>query len=116
MPGARVDRDFDELASTIETPALTFQPQRIRKQLVEAKEKKSDAPEPADRLTEIAHGVAEKLNHKPDATSLLKKLMSNETFVYLARAVDPAVASEITREFPEVGSERQDLQIGRAHV
>ncbi|MGV0835374.1 peptidoglycan D,D-transpeptidase FtsI family protein [Mycolicibacterium thermoresistibile] len=113
MRGSIVDRDFDKLAFTIESRALTFQPQRIRKQLIEAREKggaKSDAPEPADRLTEIADGVAEKLNNKPDATSLLKKLMSNETFVYLARAVDPAIAHEITKEFPEVGSERQDLR------
>lgn len=110
MRGSIVDRDLDKLAFTIESRALTFQPQRIRKQLAEAKEKKASAPEPADRLTDIARGVAEKLNNKPDATSLLKKLMSNETFVYLARAVDPAVASEITKEFPEVGSERQDLR------
>jgi cell division protein FtsI (penicillin-binding protein 3) len=30
--------------------------------------------------------------------------------VYLARAVDPAVASAIMDKFPEVGSERQDLR------
>ncbi len=41
---------------------------------------------------------------------MLKKLKSNETFVYLARAVDPAIADAITKKFPEVGSERQDLR------
>ena len=54
--------------------------------------------------------MAAKLNNKPDAATLLKKLRSNETFVYLARAVDPAMADAITKKFPEVGAERQDLR------
>ena len=41
---------------------------------------------------------------------MLKKLQSNDNFVYLARAVDPAVASAISDKYPEVGSERQDLR------
>lgn len=41
---------------------------------------------------------------------MLKKLQSDENFVYLARAVDPAVASAISDKFPEVGWERQDLR------
>ena len=51
-----------------------------------------------------------RLNNKPDATTVLKKLTSNDSFVYLARAVDPAIADAITKKFPEVGSERQDLR------
>ena len=41
---------------------------------------------------------------------MLKKLTSKDSFVYLARAVDPAIADAITNKFPEVGSERQDLR------
>ena len=51
-----------------------------------------------------------RLNNKPNAATVMKKLKSNETFVYLARAVDPAIADAITSKFPEVGSERQDLR------
>ncbi|WP_099249250.1 penicillin-binding protein 2 [Mycobacterium sp. shizuoka-1] len=108
--GSIVDRNFDKLAFTIEARALTFQPVKIRKQLAEAKEKSPAAPDPDKRLTQIATEVAGKLNNKPDAATLLKKLRSNETFVYLARAVDPAIAGAITKKFPEVGSERQDLR------
>ncbi len=54
--------------------------------------------------------MASRLNNKPDAKTVLKKLSSNETFVYLARAVDPAIAQAITKKFPEVGAERQDLR------
>src|SRR5690606_917942 len=94
--GAIVDRNNDKLAFTIEARALTFQPTRIRKQLAEAKEKNPQAPDPQDRLRDIAAEVASRLNNKPDAKTVLKKLNSDETFVYLARAVDPAVAEAIT--------------------
>ncbi len=108
--GSIVDRNFDKLAFTIEARALTFQPAKIRKQLTEAKEKSPAAPDPDKRLTQIATEVAGKLNNKPDAATLLKKLRSNETFVYLARAVDPAIADAIIKKFPEIGAERQDLR------
>lgn len=108
--GAIVDRNNDKLAFTIEARALTFQPQKVRKQLEEARAKSTEAPEPDRRLRDIAAEVALRLNNKPDSATVLKKLKSNETFVYLARAVDPAIAEAITKKFPEVGSERQDLR------
>jgi len=108
--GSIVDRNFNKLAFTIEARALTFQPIKIRKQLAEAKQKSSAAPDPDQRLQDIAKDVAAKLGNKPDYATLLKKLRSNETFVYLARAVDPAIAGAITKKFPEVGAERQDLR------
>ena len=108
--GAIVDRNNDKLAFTIEARALTFQPVKIRKQLEEAKAKTPEAPDPQRRLRDIAADVALRLNNKPDAATLLKKLTSKDSFVYLARAVDPAIADAITTKFPEVGSERQDLR------
>ncbi|KUH64900.1 cell division protein FtsI [Mycolicibacterium novocastrense] len=108
--GAIVDRNNDKLAFTIEARALTFQPQKVRKQLEEARAKSTEAPEPDRRLRDIAAEVALRLSNKPDSATVLKKLKSNETFVYLARAVDPAIAEAITKKFPEVGSERQDLR------
>lgn len=110
MRGSIIDRNGNKLAFTTQARALTFQPLKVRKELEEAKKKKPDAPEPAQRLVEIANGVAQRLNNRPDATTVLKKLQSNETFVYLARAVDPAVATAITTKFPEVGAERQDIR------
>ncbi|OBJ73550.1 cell division protein FtsI [Mycobacterium sp. 1274756.6] len=110
LRGSIVDRNNKKLAFTIEARALTFQPKRIREQLAEAKQKDPTATDPQQRLREIAQGVAGRLHNKPDSGTLLSKLRSNETFVYLARAVDPADAAAITAEFPEVGSERQDLR------
>jgi cell division protein FtsI (penicillin-binding protein 3) len=108
--GAIVDRNNDKLAFTIEARALTFQPAKIRKQLADAKAKTPGAPDPDRRLRDIAAEVALRLNNKPDASTVLKKLSTNDSFVYLARAVDPAIADAITTKFPEVGSERQDLR------
>lgn len=108
--GSIVDRHNDQLAFTTESRALTFQPKRIRHQLEEAKQKNSAAPDPQQRLRDIATEVATRLGNKPDVLTLLKKLQSDENFVYLARAVDPAVASAISEKYPEVGSERQDLR------
>ena len=121
--GSIVDRNSDKLAFTIEARALTFQPVKVRKQLQEAYDKSGAkgsenadaenaeaAPDPDKRLREIADGVASRLGNKPDRATVLKKLRSNETFVYLARAVDPAIADAITTAYPEVGAERQDLR------
>ncbi|HSS24259.1 MAG TPA: penicillin-binding protein 2 [Mycobacterium sp.] len=108
--GSIVDRNNEQLAFTTESRALTFQPKRIRNQLEEAKKKNSAAPDPQQRLRDIAKEVAARLNNKPDFPTVLKKLQSGDNFVYLARAVDPAVASAISGKCPEVGSERQDLR------
>ena len=108
--GSIVDRNSDKLAFTIEARALTFQPVRIRKQLEEARQKSPKAPDPQQRLRDIAREVSGRLENRPDMATVLKKLQSSDTFVYLARAVDPAIAQAITDQFPEVGAERQDLR------
>jgi len=108
--GSIIDRNLSELAFTTEARALTFQPMKIRKQLADAKQKSPKAPDPDQRLQEIAKDISGKLNNSPDYAGVLKKLRSNETFVYLARAVDPVIAEAISKKFPEVGAERQDIR------
>ncbi|TSE01292.1 penicillin-binding protein 2 [Skermania sp. ID1734] len=120
--GPVVDRNGKVLAFTAEAKSLTFQPVRVRKDLATAKAKDPKAPDPQQRLADIAKFIDEKLS-SPDAfanrssatqdiseESLLNKLQSNETFVYLARGVDPAVAATISEKYPEVGLERQNLR------
>jgi cell division protein FtsI (penicillin-binding protein 3) len=108
--GSIVDRNDDKLAFTIEARALTFQPVKVRKQLEEEKAKDPDEPDPDTRLREIATDIATRLSNRPDAKTLLAKLTGKESFAYLARSVDPAVAEAIMAKFPEVGSERQDIR------
>ena len=52
--GSIVDRNFDKLAFTIEARALTFQPVKVRKQLDRGRAKTPEAPDPRQRLREIA--------------------------------------------------------------
>lgn len=108
--GSIVDRNDDKLAFTIEARALTFQPVKVRKELEEARVADDTAPDPDERLREIAAEIATRLNNRPDAKTLLAKLTSKDSFAYLARAVDPAVAEAVMAKFPEVGSERQDIR------
>lgn len=110
LRGSIIDRNGDKLAFTIAARALTFQPVKIRKQLDDARKVNLKAPDPDRRLQEIAKEIAARLDNKPDAATLLKKLRSDEPFVYLARAVDPDIAEAVNARFPEVGSERQDLR------
>lgn len=62
--GNIVERNLDKLAYTTEARALTFQPAKIRKQLAEAKQKSSDAPDD-QRLNEIAKAVSASSTEPP---------------------------------------------------
>lgn len=108
--GAIVDRSGNKLAYTLDAKALTFQPVRERKNMEELRAKDDTAPDPETRLKEIARGIHGRLGDTAPESDLLEKLQSDETFVYLARSVDPAVAADIADEFPEVGLERQDIR------
>nr|WP_067699162.1 penicillin-binding protein 2 [Nocardia jejuensis] len=108
--GSVLDRYGNSLAFTIAAKELNFQPIKVRKDLADAHEKKSSAPEPDDRLQAIAKYIHEKLGNAAPEKDLLTKLRSDEPFVYLARNVDPRVADDISLKFPEVGSERKDMR------
>lgn len=109
--GTITDRHGKSLALTVIAQALSFQPVRVRKDLADARAADDSAPEPDERLQEIARTVHDVLGPDgPGEDELLAKLRSDEPFVYLARNVDPRKADAITAEFPEVGSERQDLR------
>ncbi|MFD4444029.1 peptidoglycan D,D-transpeptidase FtsI family protein [Nocardia sp. NPDC058519] len=111
--GPITDRHGNQLAFTLTVKALTFQPVTVRKQLAEAKKLKPSAPDPEQRLEDIAKFIHEKVGAAPGLPTeqeLLDKLRSDKLFHYLVKNVDPRVAAEITAKFPEVGAERQDLR------
>ncbi|PTR32196.1 cell division protein FtsI (penicillin-binding protein 3) [Rhodococcus sp. OK519] len=108
--GTVVDRSGNKLAYTLDAKALTFQPVAERKRLAEAHAKDPDKPEPDARLEKIAKGIHERLGDTVSESDLLDKLRSDDSFVYLARSVDPAIAADIGDEFQEVGLERQDIR------
>ncbi|WP_419150854.1 peptidoglycan D,D-transpeptidase FtsI family protein [Nocardia vinacea] len=109
--GPIIDRNGKSLAITLSAQALTFQPVAVRKQLADAKEKSAKAPDPDERLKAIAKTIHDRIGKDaPAESALLDKLKSDTAFVYLARNVDPRIASDIKVQFPEVGAERQDVR------
>ncbi|MET9327044.1 penicillin-binding protein 2 [Tsukamurella sp. NPDC003166] len=121
--GSITDRSGQPIAFTMEAKSLTFQPVAERKKIqekydkaVEAKKEgagaaKTDEPVTVDdRLQQIAKKIVSVLGDSVNEQKLLEQLRSNDTFVYLARGVDPAKASAITDEYAEVGAERQSIR------
>ncbi|MGV9745688.1 peptidoglycan D,D-transpeptidase FtsI family protein [Rhodococcus zopfii] len=109
--GTIADRNGAPLAYTMEAKALTFQPQRVRAELDEAHAKNPSKPETGEYLKGIAKTMHEALGDAAPEKDVLAKLESNETFVYLARGVDPGVAAAIVDEYDKVGLERQDIRL-----
>ncbi|MEV0948752.1 penicillin-binding protein 2 [Rhodococcus sp. NPDC049939] len=110
LRGSIMDRNANPIAFTMEAKALTFQPKRVRNDLAEAKADSDSAPDVDSRLEAIAKEIHDQLGKAAPEEALLEKLHSDETFVYLVRSVDPAVAAQINDKFPEVGLERQDVR------
>ncbi|WP_414930014.1 peptidoglycan D,D-transpeptidase FtsI family protein [Tsukamurella pseudospumae] len=120
--GSITDRAGQPIAFTMEAKSLTFQPVIVRKQIqekydkaVEAKKEggtaKGDEPVTVDdRLQQIAKKIVSVLGDSVNEQKLLEQMHGNDTFVYLARGVDPAKASAITDEYAEVGAERQSIR------
>lgn len=115
--GSITDRDGNPIAFTMEAKALTFQPQRVRVELEEAKAKDDTKPDPDDRIREVAAGVHGILGDLVSEKDLLDKMTGASSFEYLVRSIDPAVAATIAEQYPEVGLERQDIReyrVGRS--
>ncbi|MCU1640654.1 MAG: penicillin-binding protein 2 [Nocardia sp.] len=108
--GPITDRYGKSLAFTIAAKALTFQPVKVRKELADARTKNPSAPDPDDRLQAIAKYIHQKLGNDALEKDLLTKLRSDDSFSYLVRNVDPQVAADISLQYPEVGTERQDMR------
>ncbi|MEV8192352.1 penicillin-binding protein 2 [Rhodococcus pyridinivorans] len=109
--GTIADRNGEPLAYTMEAKALTFQPVRVRKELEEERAKDPSRPEVSEYLEGVASAVHEALGAAAPEKDVLEMLESDETFVYLARGVDPGVAAEIVDEYDKVGTERQDIRL-----
>ncbi|MEU5842769.1 penicillin-binding protein 2 [Rhodococcus sp. NPDC047139] len=109
--GTIADRNGEALAYTMEAKALTFQPVRVRKELEEERAKDPSRPEVSEYLEGVAAAVHDALGSAAPEEDVLEMLESDQTFVYLARGVDPGVASKIVEEYDKVGTERQDIRL-----
>ena len=108
--GAITDSTGKPIAFTLQAKALTFQPKVVQAELSKAQQAKPDAPSASDRIQQIAVGINKVLGDSTPVAKLVEAMSADTTFTYLARGVDPALATQITEAFPEVGAERQDIR------
>ncbi len=108
--GAITDSAGHPLVFTLQAKALTFQPRVVTADLRKAQESKPGAPSPSDRIQQIAVGIHKFLGDSVSVAKLVEVMSADTTFTYLARGVDPALATQLTEAFPEVGTERQDVR------
>ncbi|MEO9221079.1 MAG: penicillin-binding transpeptidase domain-containing protein, partial [Mycobacteriaceae bacterium] len=108
--GAITDSAGKPIAFTLQAKALTFQPKLVQAELSKAQQAKPDAPSVNARIQQIAVGINKVLGDSNTVAKLIAAMSADTTFTYLARGVDPALATQITEAFPEVGTERQDIR------
>jgi cell division protein FtsI (penicillin-binding protein 3) len=97
-----------QLAFSVESRALAYQPRTARKQIdthnrniKDGKAAEGTVPLSFDVETErIAKGIAKKLGGAVSESDLLGKLRADKSFTYLVTNVEPAVARELQEEFP----------------
>lgn len=97
------------LAYSRDARNLTFQPSVVRKQMQAAHDADSTAPTFSEYIAGIADMLAAQIPGI-DAEDMMTRMSSNESFTYLAKNVDPAVATRIVDKYPQVGQEYQQIR------
>jgi cell division protein FtsI (penicillin-binding protein 3) len=104
--GSIVDRNGVQLAFSVETRMIAFQPDGVRKSIADFNADHPDKKLSFDERTEeIARGIHEKLGDRAPEADVLAKLRRPTTFVYLVDKVEPAVARDLQVRFPELITE-----------
>ena len=104
--GAIVDRNGVQLAFSVESRMLAFQPKIVREGIASYnKDHPKDRISFEDRTAEIARAIHEKLGDRAREADVLAKLRRNTSFVYLVDKVEPAAARHIQQLFPEIITE-----------
>lgn len=124
--GSITDTNGTTLAYTMQTATLSVHPSQLRDFMQQRHEiRPEDYPEPDQRMRDIAQRLPaivkgeEKIDDGQHLYSsatvltseeILAALQSNDSYAVLARAVDPDTANAISKEFPEITVERQDVR------
>ncbi|GHF76043.1 cell division protein FtsI (penicillin-binding protein 3) [Amycolatopsis bartoniae] len=106
--GAIEDRNGVKLAFSVETRALSVNLKVMRKNWADYAQKNPQSGQNFEtRAAAAAKFMAAKLPGKVTEAELLADFHKTQAFTYLAKDVEPSVAEEITKQFPEIGSEVQ---------
>lgn len=102
--GAIVDRTGDKLAFSVETRTLEVNLKAMR--ATWAKAAAHDPRKTYDaHVRQIAGYMAQKLPGKTNVNDLLAKFNKRANFTYLVNGVEPGVADDITKKFPDIAEE-----------
>jgi cell division protein FtsI (penicillin-binding protein 3) len=103
--GTVTDRDGTDLAFNVDIRALTAQPKTMRGQWDDPAAGDHDGITYDQHTQAIADEMHRLIGNSLDEQTVLNQLRSDATFVYLDKSVDPAVATQLTSDFPEIGTE-----------
>lgn len=110
--GVITDRDGTELAFDEDVKALTAQPKTMRKEWDDPKLALTHKGISYDQHTQtIASEMSRLIGPSLGEQQVLSELRSNVSFVYLDTAVEPAAATQITSDFPEIGTEDRSQRV-----
>jgi cell division protein FtsI (penicillin-binding protein 3) len=106
--GAIEDRSGVQLAFSVETRALSVNLKIMRKNWADYAQKNPTLGQNFEtRTAAAAKFIAAKLPGKVTEAEMFADFHKNQDFTYLVKDVEPSVADEITKQFPEIGSEAQ---------
>ncbi|HET6501820.1 MAG TPA: penicillin-binding protein 2 [Amycolatopsis sp.] len=106
--GAIEDRNGVKLAFSVETRALSVNLRLMRQSWTQFAQQNPTKGQNFDtRAAAAAKFIAAKLPGKVTEQELLADFHKNQDFTYLVKDVEPSVADEITKQFPEIGAEVQ---------
>lgn len=108
LRGAIEDRSGVKLAFSVETRALSVNLRLMRKNWAEfAQQNPTKGQNFETRAAAAAAFIAAKLPGKTTEQELLADFHKQQSFTYLVKDVEPSIADEIVKKFPEIGSEIQ---------
>ncbi len=104
--GSIVDRNGVQLAFSVESRMLAFQPRAVRADIADYNSAHPDAKLDFDeRTAEIARTIHRRIGDRAPEADLQAKLRRPDSFVYLVDKVEPAVARDLQALFPELITE-----------
>lgn len=111
--GAITDTHGNLLAYTMQARTLSTSPAVLRRDLdLRHSWNEEKNPAAAQAIEQIADDLMTAFgeSHKLNRDDLITALNSDETYVVLARYVDPDLAAQITDKWPDISAERADIR------
>jgi cell division protein FtsI (penicillin-binding protein 3) len=108
--GSITDRNGTELAFSVKTRTLQVNLKAMRATWDNVAKKPGSKQNYQTRVAEISRYMAAMLPGKTTETDLLERFNKPATFTFLVDNVEPSVAEQITKRYPEIAAEERALR------